>query len=323
MGILILRSSAVAGGGGGDWADTFVTSSGLSAALATDGVVIGIRGTNTSQYGAEVSPGNGGAVNFISGAAFDGDDAIEIIPPTIGLSGPGSNPGYCAILNGIEIANGGTHQIDQINIAFLVKIGPRYIDLASSTKWLSFTVGTAPNAAGSNRAAVFEGYFTQNPIAANPARVWGVTADETQHYFNPYVNECWSADCGPASGYVVVARSTADHAATPPVIGPNEWVHFEMELDVSQVRGNPNGRNKLIVRTADGVIHRTLSIPLNHEASWNFAWDSILGIEGLGWYWNFDTGTDHVDNWIQFSHVRLSANRAVDDPIGPPPGYLS
>jgi hypothetical protein len=94
-----------------------------------------------------------------------------------------------------------------------------------------------------------------------------------------------------------------------------------MELDVSQVRGNANGRNKLTIRTADGVIHRTLSIALDHEASWNFAWDAITHVEGLGWYWNLES-TAHADNWIQFSHVRLSANRAVDDPIGPPPGYL-
>lgn len=318
MGILITRSSAVAGGGGGDWADTFVTSSGLSAALATDGAVVGIRGTNTSQYGGEVTVGNGGSLTFVADGAFDGDDYIRLIPPDTTV---GANPQYCAILNGIDITNGGVHQIDQINIAFLMRLGPRFIDLASGPKWVSFQVATAPNGAPANRAALFEGYFDQAPIAANPGRVYGVTADETQHYFNPYESGCYSADCGPASSYIVVARSSANHAASPPVIGPNEWVHVEMELDVSQSRGNANGRNKLTIRTADGVINRTLAIPLNHEATWNFAWDSIVGIEGLGWYWNLP-GTAHADNWIDYSHVRLSANRAVDNPIGPPPGYL-
>jgi hypothetical protein len=318
MAFLILRSSAAVGGGGGDWADTFVTSSGLSAALATDGAVIGIRGTNTSQYGGRVTAGNGGSLTFMDGGAFDGDDCIRLVPPDTLV---GENAQYCSILDGIDITNGGVHAIDQINIAFLMRMGSRYIDLAPAPKWLSFQVATAPNGAPANRAAIFEGYFTQSPIAANPGRIYGVTADETQHYFNPYETGCYAADCGPASAYIVVARGTANHAASPPVIGPNEWVHVEMELDVRQNRGNADGRNKLTIRTADGVINRTLSIPLNHEATWNFAWDCIIGIEGLGWYWN-TAGTAHADNWIEFSHVRLSANRAVDSSIGPPTGYL-
>lgn len=318
MGILILRSSAAVGGGGGDWADTFVTSSGLSAALATDGAVIGIRGVNTSEYGGRVTEGNGGSVAFVADGAFDGDDCIRLVPPDTSV---GANPAYCSILDGINLTNGGVHEIYQINIAFLARMGSRYIDLAAGSKWLSFGISTAPNGTFANRAAVFEGYFSAGPLTGNPARVYGVTADETQHYFNPYETGCYSAECGPASSYVVVGRTSASHAASPPVIGAGEWVHFEMELDVRQNRGNANGRNKLTVRTADGVINRTLSIPLNHEASWNFSWDCILEMEGLGWYWNLPS-TAHADNWIEFSHVRLSANRAVDNAIGPPTGYL-
>ena len=299
------------------WADTFVTSSGLGAALATPGQVVGIRGVNTTEYGARVSPGNGGEVNFLEGVGFDGEDAIEIIPPTTGLSGPGSNPAYCSYLDGIDLTNGGSTEIYQINLAFVVRFGSRYVDLASAPKWLSFAVSSSPSGSFLNRAAVFEGYTT-----LHTGRVFGVTADETQGYFNPQPNDCWSVDCGLQANLAAILRSAANHGGSPPIIGPNEDVHFEVELDVRQNRGNAFGRNKLTIRTRDGSVNRSIFIPLNHEATWSFLWDCIVGIEGIGWYWNFDTGTAHEDNWIRFTHTRLSANRDVDDPIGPPPGFL-
>lgn len=301
----------------GDWADTFVTFDGIGPALATDGLVVGIRGTTAAEYGAFASEGNGGSLEFESGTAYGGEDSIKLIPPDVG-----PEPAYCSILYNANITNGGVKEIAQINIRFIAELGSRYIDLASGTKWLSCHVGTAPNASSSNRACLFEGY---EPSAVAAGRIYAVTADETQSYHQPRITDpeaCYHPDCGTAAQKGFLVRSTADHGGTPAVAGPNEQIYFEMELDVRRDRGNADGRNRMYVATRDGVIDKYMEIPLTWEGAWNFAWNCIINIEGLGWYWN-TPGTAHADNWIKFSRIALSVNRAVDNPIGKPPGFFT
>jgi hypothetical protein len=311
------------GGGGGEWADVYTTSSGLGAALATDEQIVGLRGVNTSEYGAFVGPNpNGGSITLIADCSFDGEDCIELVPPdecqsSVDCPNPElDNAGYVTILNGVNITNGGTHAISQINIRFLFNMGSRYVDLASGPKWLCVQAYTAPNnGSPNNRACLFEGY-----VSAFSGRVIGVTSDETQNYHEPIVPDCWSADCGTANQKILITRATANHGGSPAVTGAGEWICIEMEWDVSTTNGNPDGRNKVYIDTRDGVISRTSSIPLDYEPSWNYAIDSIAVIEGLGWYWNVD-GVANADNKILYSHVAVSANREPDERIGCPPGF--
>lgn len=321
------RCHGCTGGGGagpGEWADVYSTSAGLGAALATDEQIVGLRGVNTSEYGAFVGPNpNGGSVTLVADCSYDGEDCIELVPPdecqsSVDCPNPElDNAGYATILNGVNITNGGTHAISQINIRFLYYMGARYIDLASSPKWLCVQAYTAPGTGTpNNRACLFEGYS-----AADSGRLIAITSDETQNYHTTPIDECWSADCGTSAQKILITRATANHGGSPAVTGAGEWVCVEMEWDVSRTNGNADGRNKVYITTRDGVINKTSSIPLNWEASWNYALDSIAVIEGLGWYWNVD-GVAHADNDIRYSHVALSANREPDERIGCPPGYL-
>jgi hypothetical protein len=298
--------------GGGEWADVYVDMSASGPELATNGRVVGIDGTDVNAWDPNISAGNGCSITFESAGAYDGENSVKLVPPDTGVQ-----PAYCGIIGG-NLTNSGANDIAQVNIRFVVVVGPRYIDLASSAKWLC--VGVSTTAAGSrlNRACSFDNYEPDVSLAGG--RIWSVTSDETQSWHEPEIIGCYFWDCGTDDEKGFIVRSTAAHSGTPAVGGPNEPLYFELELDVRQNRGNANGRNRLYIRTRDGLIVRTMDIPLTWEGSWSFTWDQIIEIEGLGWYFN-TPGTAHADNWIRFSHVAISANRSVGDPIGPPPGF--
>jgi hypothetical protein len=299
----------------GEWADVYVATSGLGAQLATNGLVVGVDGSSINDFEPAITPSTGCSLTVESAGAYDGETAIKLVPPD--NTSPGNT--YCAIINGLNLTNGGSTDIAQINIRFVAVFGPRYIDLATDPKWLSFQVSTTPGGAVTNRAAIFERYEA-DPSMAN-GRIFAVTSDEKQSWHSPLISDCAYWDCGTPTQKGFIIRTTANHGGSPAVAGPNEPIYFEMELDVRQNRGNANGRNRLYVRTRDGLINRTIDIPLSWEETWSFTWDQIIAIEGLGWYWNNPGAAANVDTWIRFSHIALSVNRAVDDEIGPPPGF--
>jgi hypothetical protein len=297
----------------GEWADVYVAASGLGPELATANRVVGVDGASIDDWETAISANTGCVLTREAAGAYDGESAVKLVPPND--TSPGDT--YCAVLNGIDLTNSGATTISQINIRFVATFGSRYITDASDPKWLSFQVSSTPGGEPLNRAAIFERYEAG---ASAAGRVFAVTSDETQSWNEPEIVDC-GFDCGTPAQKGFIIRTTADHSGTPPVGGPDEPIYFEMELDVSQSRGNANGRNKLYIKTRDGLIDRTIDIPLSWEPTWSFAWDCIVRVEGLGWYWNNPGPASHADNWIRFSHIAVSANRDVDDPIGPPPGF--
>lgn len=313
----------------GDWADVFATSSGMGAALVTDEQIVGLRGVNTTEYGTFIGPNpNGGSVAIVEDCSFDGEDCIHLIPPDscqtlADCPDPqDDNAGYTSILTGVDITNGGTHAISQLNIRFLFYMGSRYIDLAGrdglGPKWICMLAVTAPGTSSpSNRACLFESY-----VSTFSGRVIAVTVDEVQNYHEPLIAECTSFDCGTAAQKIQITRASPDHSASPQITGAGEWICIELEWDVSQTNGNANGRNKVYIDTRDGVISKESSVPLTYDAGWNFALDSIAVIEGIGWYFNVDSEAANADNYIDYSHVALSANREPDERIGCPPGFF-
>lgn len=300
------------GGGGGSGVDVTTTLSGAPAELATANRVVGIDGTTISDFGPFITESNGCSITFESGGAYDGANSVKLIPPD-----QLEQPAYCGIL-GSNLTNAGANDIAQINIRWVAVLGPRYIDLAAPPKWLCIGISSTPGGSRLNRACTFERYEA-DPSYAN-GRIYSVTSDETQSWHEPEITDCYFWDCGNASQKSFIIRTTANHAGSPAVAGPNEPIYFELEIDVRQNRGNANGRSRLYVRTRDGLINRTMDIPLTWEGTWNFTWDQIIEIEGLGWYFN-TPGTAHADNYIRYSHIAISANRSVGSPIGTPTGF--
>lgn len=301
-----------AGASGGEWADVYTNLGGVAAQLATTNRVVGVDGTTVDDWGPFITASNGCAITFESGGAYDGENSIKLVPPDAL-----AEPAYCGIL-GSNLTNSGANDIAQINIRWIAVLGPRYVDLASSAKWLCIGISTTAGGSRANRACTFDNY-EPNASWAN-GRIYAVTSDETQSWHEPEIAGCYSWDCGTAAEKGFIIRTTANHSGSPAVAGPNEPVYFELEIDVRQNRGNANGRSRLYVRTRDGLINRTIDIPLTWEGTWSFTWDQIIEIEGLGWYFN-TPGTAHADNWIRFSHIAISANRSVGSPIGVPPGF--
>jgi hypothetical protein len=312
-GLMIHGSRYYSSSGGespSDWADVFVAADDMGAELATNSRIVGIDGANISAFGANVTESTGCSVTYEAGGAYDGENSVLLVPPS---SGGGNS--YCAVITS-NVTDSGANDIAQINIRWVAVLGPRYIDLAASAKWLCVGVSSTAGGTRLNRACTFDVYDSGSALG----RTYSVTSDEVQSWHEPEIAECWSWDCGTASQKGFIVRSTADHSGSPAVAGPNEPIYFELELDVRQDRGNANGRNRLYIKTRDGLIDRTIDIPLTWDGSWPFTLDQIIEIEGLGWYFN-TVGTAHADSWIRYSHIAISANRAVDDPIGPPPGF--
>lgn len=309
-----VRGTAGTGGGsGGEWADVYVATSGVATELATANRVVGIDGTTVDDWAPSITfPASGCVITYESGGAYDGENSVLLVPPDSGVQ-----PANCGIV-GQNLTNAGANDIAQVNIRFVAVLGSRYIDLASQSKWLCVGISSTPGGSRLNRACSFTTY-EPDPSLAN-GWVASVTADELQSYHEPEIAGCFFWDCGTAAQKFLIVRSTSDHGGSPAVAGAGEPLYFEFELDVRQDRGNANGRSRMYVRTRDGLINRTIDIPLNWLSSWDFTWDQVIEIEGLGWYWN-TAGTAHADNWIRYSHIAVSANRAVNDPIGPPPGF--
>lgn len=310
---MIYKQPPVAGGGSGDWADVFVTHSDVGPELAADGVIVGLRGTTTSDYGSRVTAGNGGAITRIANDSFDGlEDSLKLDPPDTIMGGSG-NAEYVGICNGTDLWDAGANTIRQMNFGFCYYVGSRFIDLAAQPKMTGFLMAPSLGAATDSRAAIFEGRFSTY-------RIMGATANTVQSYHEP--EDGYSPFDGDANNELARWTTSANHSATPPRIG-QEWVYIEQEVDCRQDRGNANGRNRIYIWTRDGVVAgRYLDIPLSWDAGWSFANnDFIATFEYLGGYWN-DAGTANADSFCKYSHVKYSANRAVGDYMGPPPGFL-
>lgn len=325
MGILILRSSA-SGGGSSAWEDVSVGFSGMPAELATDGRKVRMDITGTD-WGAVEDDLNGASVTRDVGAAWDGTDAIKIVPPSSQLDN-GNKTTYSCIMRGLDLSNGGTKGAAQVNLGFCVAYGSRYWDLAHTAKVTgvlgSQTIGGVTSA--SARAALFETfkYFAVEP-PSDPTndirRCFSVTAMTTQSYHSP---PSGPSGIDPSGGgqdvdKLLILGDTSNHANDPPLV-ETEVLYFEQEVDYQQGRGNANGRNRLDVWARDGYLGN-LEIPLNYEASWNFAYLYAREIEYIGALWN-SPGTANANNFLRVSHPIVAVNRAKDSRIGPPPGFL-
>lgn len=296
----------------GSWADTIVGMSGLGAALGTNGQVAGLDITG-SDYGARADTEGGASLTYFSSGAYDNTGRIRMRPPSIQDSG-GPNQTYCGIANGANLWNSGANDIAQINIGWCAYVGARYVDLGADSKTTGVLIAQTLGGATGPRAAVFDGDYATSPIS----RIFCVTANTVQSYHQP-VSGVFD-DTGPDTDKLLFIRTSANHANNPPICG-QEWLYFEQELDVRQNRGNANGRNRLDVWARDGYLGY-LEIPLNHDAGWSFANDQIATFEYLGGLFNL-ASTAHDDNYVDFSHLKFSANRSVDDRMEPPPGFLT
>ncbi len=312
-------ASYVPGGGSSEWADVYVVpnSGQIDDEVMTDGRVIGFEGTSTTEWAGQVTSGNGGSLSFDTNGAYDGEASVLLVPPS---AAPGGQGQYVSILRNVDITNGFAKTVFQANLRWVCSFGNRYIDLAAGAKWAGFTVRNSTNL-NTNRVNVFE-QFVESPYANG--RCVAVTVDETASWHGPSpVPECGFYDCGTASQKGLIVRSTANHGGSPQIAGADEPIYFELEFDNTTTRGNSEGRVKLYMATRDGVINKTMEIPLSWDPNFLGAgYNQITGIEWLGGYFN-NAGTADATCNQRLSHMAVSVNRDVDDPIGPPPGFFT
>lgn len=268
-----------------------------------------------SDWGTQL--GTGASATRVVGGAYDGTDSIRLVPPTVADD-------YSCILRDLDLSNGGAKNVAQGNLGFCLRYGSRYWDLGHQDKLTgilaSQTVGGAANASLS-RAAVFEGF--KESAASDFRRVYCVTATTVPTYFNP-ANGIFP-DSGPDADLLMLLGNTSNHANNPPQVA-TEWLYCEQEVDYRQDRGNANGRNRFDVWAQDGYLGY-LEIPLTWRINapeaepWDFSYQYARSIEYIGGYWN-NAGTVDANNYLEVSHPIVAVNRAKDDRIGPPTGFL-
>jgi len=300
----------------GNWQDATVGFSAIPAQLSgTDGrkVRMDISG---SDWGALVDDINGASVTRVVGGAFDGTDAIRIVPPSSQLNN-GNKTTYSCVMRDLDISNSGAKNVAQTNLGVVIQWGSRYIDLAATAKITGVlaaqTQGGAPNAS-LGRAGWFEATW-------NGSRIFSVTATTIASYHQP-VSGIFP-DSGLDVNKLCFLGTTINHAADPPRVG-QEWLYIEQEVDYRRNRGNPDGRNRLDVWSRTGYIGY-LEIPLTHrdiQAPWDFSYQFGSRIEYIGGLWN-NPSTANANNFLMVSHPIVSVNRAKDARIGPPPGFLT
>jgi uncharacterized phage protein (TIGR02218 family) len=293
-----------------DWEDVTVGMSGLGAELATAGRKVRLDLTG-SDYGLRLDSVNGASSSQLLTGAFDGSAAIELRPQTGTTSN--SNQTYVGVANGADLWNGGTTDVAQVNIGFCIYYGARYIDLAATAK-VTGVIGAqslgGETSGSASRAAIFENTYAGE-------RIFAVTATTVQSYHQP-VSGYFPED-GADSNKLMLLGTSIDHGNDPPLVG-QEWLYFEQEVDYRRDRGNPNGRNRLDVWSRDGYLGY-LEIPLTHRPDWDFTYQYAAYFEYLGGLFN-NPSTANANNFFRVSHVIFSNNRAKDDRIGPPPGFL-
>lgn len=299
------------GGGGGAWEDVTVNFTGHGSQFGTDGRKVRIN-LNGGDYGARVDTVNGATLTEMPTSAYDGTMAIKLTPQT-GATGNGNNT-YVGICNGIDLWNSGAKDVAQANIGFCIYYGSRYIDLAATAK-IGGIVGAqtlgGSTSATSSRLGFYENIYGVGS-GGDGRRVPYPTVRTFSYYPGIFV------DTSP-SLHMCRIGTTVNHANTPCLIG-QEWIYFEQEGDYRQNRGNANGRNKIYMWLRDGTA-KTIETDLTYEPSWDFSWRYAAFYEYIGGLFN-NTSTANANNFFMVSHPIASVNRAKDDPIGPPPGFL-
>ncbi len=299
------------------WADTTVGYSQMPAQLSgVDGrkVRMDVSGTD---WGALVDDINGASVTRVSGGAYDGTDAIRIVPPSSQVNN-GNKTTYSCIMRDLDISNNGAKNVAQTNLGVVIQWGSRYIDLAATAKITGIlaaqTQGGAPNASAS-RAGWFETTW-------NGSRIFSVTATTVASYHQP-VSGIFP-DSGTDPNKLCFVGTTINHSADPPRLG-QEWLYIEQEVDYRRNRGNPDGRNRIDIWSRTGYIGY-MEIALTHRSlgggAWDFTYQFGSRIEYIGGLWN-NPSTANANNFLIVSHPIVAVNRAKDARIGPPPGFLT
>lgn len=301
-----------------NWADVTVGFSSMAAQLGgTDGRKVRMDVTG-SDWGAWFDDLNGASVTRVVGGAYDGTDAIRIVPPSSQLNN-GNKTTYSCIMFGLDVSNGGAKDVAQVNLGFCIAYGSRYWDLGHTAKVTgieaSLTQGGSPSANG--RAAIFENF--KNQSIGDLRRLFAVTATTVQSYNQP-INGFFPAD-GPDSTKLFILGSTSNHANDPPLVS-TEWLYFEQEVDYRRNRGNPDGRNRLDVWARDGYLGY-LEIPLTHNGAWDFNYSFGAQIEFIGALWNTPSVAANANNFLMVSHPIVALNRSKDSRIGPPIGSIN
>lgn len=305
-----VSTASTSEGSSSEWEDVTVGMSALGAELATAGRKVRLDLTG-SDYGLRLDTVNGASSSQLLTGAFDGSAAIELRPQTGSTINPDAT--YVGIANGADLWNGGSTEVAQVNAGFCIYYGSRYIDLAATAKVTGVVAAQSlvSEPSADARAAIFEQTY-------NGDRVFAVTASTIQSYHQPISG--YFPEEGPDSDKPLLLGTTIDHGNDPPLVG-QEWLYFEQEVDYRQDRGNPNGRNRLDVWSRDGYLGY-LEIPLTHRPDWDFSYAYAAYYEYIGGLFN-NPSTANADNFFRISHVIFANNRAKDDRIGPPPGFLT
>lgn len=303
-------SGSVAGQGGGGALPLAAID------LAVDGAVYELD-LSAGDYSPNVTAGNGGSIVYGATSGWNGEPGVTLNPPTALV---GANADYCEVLNGAFTA-GIRSGITTFNWGALMFFAPNY---GSATRGFD-TKFVGPNNFAprwlSNVQVADNAPAGMAPIAV---AVTTIKNFQTGTWPGAYTGNWWyDARPGLAIAYI---GASPDHAGTAtrgtPVVG-NEWVWIEYHYDYAN---GPigYGDHRIFIYTSDGVVaglRGRIDASIDAANQWPGPGE-FQGFDGIGHFWN-GAADDVPDNHMIYSHFRFSPNRAADNPIGPPAGFVT
>lgn len=260
------------------------------------------------------TPDNATYHTYIAGGAWDGSPAVRIRGSQVAETA-------CGTGNWVNLWRNGSLAIRRLNFRFQARFGATMIQnwRGGDWKWIIIqtnpTLINSPDPGGGERPMMHFAYNAETNTSGPHKLGWSV-ACSTVGNFNrtpPFTEAYWPSVN--ADAFLGAAAGTFNGK---PVIGPNEWINFEMEAITQSTPAAPNGLIRGILTRRNGQRFE-LSIPWNYDDGWTVG-DYIHGVQLIGGYFNQAVTASDANTYYELANLVFAANQTQE--LGPPDGFV-
>jgi hypothetical protein len=303
------RYFASSSGGGGDVQEEFV---GPSADLDLEEHAVYRIDLSEQDYPTFLTAG--ATHTYLATGAWDGGPCAKLTPPLVSEH----SDGYSGLGGWADLWKGGTFAIHKLNIRWEWMFGSGFVSNAGTGvdyKWVITTsypeLGNNSDGNANERPMV----NWQKPSGNNVMQL--ATAAGTFKQFNP---DPPPDDFGPS-----ITRTnffigpSAGTLSSKPIIGPNTWLTFEMEIRNEETAEFPRGIIRVVVTTRDGTVLTDQHIDFDYDTDWVMP-TFVDEIQVIGGFYNASYSTVDADTWQCIAAPTMAANH--EELLGPREGFV-
>lgn len=241
--------------------------------------------------------------------AWDGGPSAKLTPPLIAQH----SDGYSALGGFQDLWKGGTLAVQKLNIRWEASFGSTFVTNAGTGtdyKWV--IVMSYPTLGNDGDSALRPMLNWQKPSGNNVFQF--ATAGGTFKQFNPTPPP---NDFGPdITRTNFFLGPTAGTLSGKPIIGPNTWLTFEMEIVTESTGTYPNGSIRGVVTDRSGTVLTDQRINFNYDTNWTMP-TYIAEVQVIGGFYNASYTTVDANTYQRITaptfaidHVGLLGTRA-------------